>query len=126
MESDPKERKMKKTIVAATFFLISSTAFAFAAAGSGPASGQASADFSGAVGDSVAKGTAIVAISVGTPVAVVGLSAHQAGAALINGGSQTLCERTMGCRGLPITDETVLGTMAPNEALKSRRQIEEF
>lgn len=117
---------MKNTIVAATFFLISSTAFAFASAGSAPASGQASADFSGAVGDSVAKGTAIVAISVGTPVAVVGLSAQQTGAALINGGSQTLCERTKSCRGLPITDETVLGTMAPNEALKSRRQIEEF
>ncbi|MBX3446255.1 MAG: hypothetical protein KF765_05840 [Parvibaculaceae bacterium] len=117
---------MKKTIVTAVFFLISGTAMAFAAAGSAPASGQVSADFSGAVGDSVAKGMGVVAISAGAPVAAVGMSAHQVGAALIDGGSQTLCERSKGCRSLPITDETVLGTMAPNEALKARRQAEEF
>ena len=112
-----------RTLLVAAAFLFATTMGAHADSGSGA---QVSADFSGAVGDSVAKGTAIAAVSVGAPVALVGMSAYQAGGSMMAAGSKTICDRTKGCRNLPIAAETVVGTPAPDQALKARLKEEEL
>jgi len=112
-----------RTLFVAAAFLLATTMGAHANGASGA---QLSSDFSGAVGDSVAKGMAIAAVSVGAPIAVVGLSAHQAGGSMMEGGSKTICDRTKGCRNLPIAAETIVGTPAPDKALKARLKEEEL
>ncbi len=115
---------MKKLLIA-TAFLLATTIGAHA---DGASSAQTSADFSVAVGDSVAKGTAIAAISVATPVlSAAGVATSVAGP-MVTGGSKTLCDRTKGCRSLPIAPETIVGTplprTAPDAALKARLQAQ--
>ena len=118
---------MKKLLIA-TALLLATTMGAHA---DGASSAQTSADLSGAVGDSVAKGTAIAAISVGAPVAVAGLSAKQAGEALMFGGATTLYDRAVKRPKLTVTEKTVVtertaAGAAPDAALKARLQDEEI
>jgi hypothetical protein len=112
-----------RTLLVAAAFLLATTMGAHADSGSGA---QVSADFSGAVGDSVAKGTAIAAVSVGVPVALAGMSAYEAGGSMMAAGLGTIGGRTKGHRNLPIAAETVVGTPAPDQALKARLKEEEL
>lgn len=118
---------MKKLLIA-TAILLATT---MGARADGASSAQTSADLSGAVGDSVAKGTAIAAISVGAPVALVGLSAKEAGGALMLGGAATLSDRLGKRSKLTVTEKTVVtertaAGAAPDAALKARLQDEEI
>ncbi|MBO6633303.1 hypothetical protein [Parvibaculum sp.] len=115
---------MKKLLIA-TAILLATTMGAHA---DGASSAQTSADFSGAVVDSAAKGTAIAAISVAMPVlSAAGAAVSIAGPVAI-AGSKTLHDREMKRPKLTVTEKTVVTerTVSPDAALKARLQDEEI
>ncbi|MDP2124631.1 MAG: hypothetical protein Q8J92_09625 [Parvibaculum sp.] len=107
---------MKTTFVAAFLFLAGATG-ALAAPASGAASAQASADLSGAVGQSVGNGAAIVGVSVAMPMMAVG----GLGEAIATASFDQLKDAGRAGRPLPVTDKTVLRGPAPDQALKARQ-----
>ena len=107
---------MRMLFIAAAFLLSS----VVGAAADSRASGQNSADLSTAVGDSVAKGTALVGLSVAVPL----ISLAGVGGSIGIVAMKTLSERTKHDRRLPIADETIVRGPAPNEALKTRHEGE--
>jgi len=110
-KTNPKEMTMKTTFAAAFLFLAGATG-ALAAPASGPASAQASADLSGALGQSVANGTALVGLSVGTPLMAVGAL----GETMVEGAVLTIG------KPLPLADETIYRGPAPDAALRNRME----
>lgn len=106
-----------RTLIVAAAILLSTTMGAAANGGST----QASTDLSGAVGDSVAKGSALAAISVAAPVLSVGVPVTGSAMSAAAAGSRTICARTAGCRSLPVTEKTIIRGPAPDDALAARQ-----
>ena len=104
---------MKKLLVA-SFLFVASTTGAFA---SGAMSEQFSTDFSGAVGESVGTGAAIVGISAAVPL----MSAGASGEAVLESSFNTLGNHKPGGKPLPVTDETIIRGPAPDKAMNSKQ-----
>lgn len=104
---------MKKLLVAG-FLLVASTTGAFA---SSATSEQFSTDLSGAVGESVGTGAAIVGVSAAVPLMLAGAS----GEAILEPSFNTLGEWKEDRKPLRVTDETIIRKRAPDQALKSRQ-----
>lgn len=93
-----------------TFFLAALLSLGLAGTASAEnfsrASGQASTAASGAVGQMVANGTALVGVSVGVPMMAVGA---------LGEGIVTTSIGVIG-KPLPVSDETIVRGLAPNKA----------
>lgn len=107
-----------KKIAIAGLFVVFGTLPAVADAAS---SAQASQDFSKAVGESVANGSALASVAVALPVLSAATIGEAVAAPLFQEGSEILAHNANNRQPLPLSDKTIVKGPAPDEALRARQ-----